>query len=167
MALGAKATSRCILKSHLSNIIRLMFSRRWWWTTLLVLGGILLTIRLGIWQIDRDYQARSQTNHIKTMQALPVLEISTLAAQGNLEDMEYRAVRVTGTYDYEHQIAIRNQVWAQDWGIEPGFALLTPLVLENGQAILVEVGFLPNITHRLPGGNSMSRVLLRSKESFG
>ncbi len=69
---------------------------------------------------------------------MPVLELPTLGAQEELEEMEYRTVRVTGRYDYEHQVAIRNQFWTQEWGIESGYALLTPLILENGQAILVE-----------------------------
>ena len=92
--LEPKKTSRKILISPLSNIIRLMFSRRWWWTTLLVFLAIVVTIRLGIWQIDRDFQKRSQINHIRAMQALPVLELSSLEAQEDLEEMEYRAVRV-------------------------------------------------------------------------
>jgi surfeit locus 1 family protein len=120
-----------------------MFSRRWWWTTLLVFGGILLTIRLGIWQIDRNFQRWSQNDHIRAMQALPVLELSIGGVQEDLDQMEYRAVRVTGRYDYEHQVALRNQVWTQDWGIEPGFALLTPLMLEDGRAIMVERGWIP------------------------
>ena len=103
-----------------------MFSRRWWWTTFLVFLVIVVTIRLGIWQIDRDIQKRSQNNHLRAVQSLPVLELSTLEVQENLEEMEYRAVRVTGTYDYDHQVAIRNQFWTQDWGVELGYALLTP-----------------------------------------
>ena len=129
--------------SSLSNIIQEMFSRRWWWTTLLVFLGIVLTIRLGIWQIDRDFQKRSQNNHLRSMQAMPVLELSTLGPQEELEEMEYRPVRVTGRYDFEHQVAIRNQFWTQEWGIESGYALITPLILENGQAILVERGWIP------------------------
>jgi surfeit locus 1 family protein len=129
--------------SSLSNIIRRMFSRRWWWTTLLVFLGIALTIRLGIWQIDRDFQKRAENNHLRAIQALPVLELSSLGDQENLDEMEYREIKATGTYDYEHQVAIRNQFWTQDWGIEPGYALLTPLILENGQAILVERGWIP------------------------
>ena len=77
------------------------------------------------------------------MQAMPVLELSTLGPQEELEEMEYRPVRVTGRYDFEHQVAIRNQFWTQEWGIESGYALLTPLILENGQAILVERGWIP------------------------
>jgi cytochrome oxidase assembly protein ShyY1 len=131
------------MKAPLSNTLRLMFSRRWWWTTLLVFLGIVLTIRLGIWQIDRYFQRRSQNNHVRSMQVLPVLELPTQGAPEDLEAMEYRAVRVSGTYDYAHQVAIRNQFWTQEWGIESGHALLTPLILENGQAIMVERGWIP------------------------
>jgi surfeit locus 1 family protein len=57
--------------------------------------------------------------------------------------MEYRRVKVAGTYDFEHQIAIRNQVWTQSWGNDIGYALLTPLRLSNGAAVLVQRGWIP------------------------
>jgi surfeit locus 1 family protein len=120
-----------------------MFSSRWWWTTLLVFLGIAVTVRLGIWQIDCNSQRQSKNDHIRVVQAFPVLELSTLEPQDDLEEMEYRAVRVTGRYDYDHQVAIRNQFWTQNWGVESGYALLTPLVLENGQAIMVQRGWIP------------------------
>src|SRR5512139_1297720 len=103
-----------------------MFSRQWRWTTLLVFLAIGVTIRLGIWQIDRNSQRRSQNEHIKAMQSLPALELPYAGDQQDLIEMEYRAVRATGKYDYDHQVVIRNQAWAQDWGIETGYAILTP-----------------------------------------
>ena len=129
--------------SSIAYGLRLMFSARWWWTTLLVFLGIAVTIRLGIWQIDRDFQRRSQNEHIRAVQALPVLELPTSEAHEDLAEMEYRKVRATGSYDYEHQVAIRNQAWAQDWGMEPGYALITPLILADGPAILVNRGWIP------------------------
>jgi surfeit locus 1 family protein len=143
MAAEAEATGCSSLIFPLSNILHLMFSRRWLLTTLLVFSGIAVTIRLGIWQIDRDFQKRSQNNHISASQALPVLELSTQEVQEDLQEMEYRVIRITGTYDYEHQVAIRNQFWTQQWGIESGYALLTPLILNNGRAMMVERGWIP------------------------
>jgi surfeit locus 1 family protein len=122
-------------------MFRLMFSRRWWWTTLLALGAIAVTIRLGIWQLDRYSQNHSFNAHLTAMQAAPAVDIS--AADADLRGMEYRAVRAAGTYDFAHQVAIRNQVWTQSWGDDVGYALLTPLVLPDGRAVLVERGWIP------------------------
>ena len=51
-----------------------MFSRRWWTTTLLVLVAIGVTIRLGIWQVDRYHQNKTFSDHLAAMQvAEPLL----------------------------------------------------------------------------------------------
>jgi surfeit locus 1 family protein len=120
-----------------------MFSRRWWWTTLILLAAIAVMVRLGFWQLDRLAQRKSANTHLRSMQAAPVLPLSGDALSQDLTSMEYRAVTATGRYDFEYQVAIRNQVWTQSWGDDPGYALLTPLILENGQGILVERGWIP------------------------
>jgi surfeit locus 1 family protein len=120
-----------------------MFSRRWWWTTLLVIIAIGVTIRLGFWQIDRHQQRQAFNAHVRAVQAAPLLVLGDDPPPSDLIDMEYRAVEATGHYDFEHQVAIRNQVWAQSWGDEMGYALLTPLVLDDGSAVLVNRGWIP------------------------
>jgi surfeit locus 1 family protein len=124
-------------------MLRLMFSRRWWWTTLLVVAGIGVVIRLGFWQLGRYAENRAYNAHLDAMQAATPLVLSTANASSDLTGMEYRAVQVTGTYDFAHQVAIRNQVWTQSWGDDMGYALLTPLVLADGRAVLVERGWIP------------------------
>ncbi len=125
------------------NVFRQMISRRWWWTTLLVLGGIALTIRLGFWQVDRFQQNQSTAIHLLSMQSAPLLVLSSGVQPDSLSGMEYRLVQATGTFDYAHQIAIRNQVWAQVWGYDIGFKLVTPLLLSDGSAVLVDRGWIP------------------------
>ena len=120
-----------------------MFSRRWWWTTLIVLAAIAVMVRLGFWQLDRLAQRKSANTHLRSMQAAPVLSLSEDALSQDLTSMEYRGVLATGWYDFDYQVAIRNQVWTQSWGDDPGYALLTPLILDNGQGILVERGWIP------------------------
>jgi surfeit locus 1 family protein len=125
-------------------MLRLMFSRRWWWTTLLVIGAIGVTIRLGIWQIDRHEQHQTFVAHAKAVQAAPPLILGNEAPPPDLSDMEYRAVQASGHYDFEHQVAIRNQVWTQSWGDEVGYTLLTPLVLDDDSAVMVDRGWIPS-----------------------
>jgi len=54
-------------------ILRVVFSPQCLLTTLLVLGGSLLCVRLGIWQLDRLAQRRAFNAHGYAMRALPVL----------------------------------------------------------------------------------------------
>jgi len=46
-------------QSPISNLPRLLFTRRWWLSTLLVLLGIAFLIRLGLWQLDRREQRQA------------------------------------------------------------------------------------------------------------
>ena len=124
-------------------MLKLMFSRNWWWTTLLVLAAAALSIRLGIWQLDRLAQRREFNAQVAAMQAAPAIFLYGDEGAGDLTKMEYRTANAAGAYDFEHQVAIRNQVWTQSWGDENGYALLTPLVLPNGTAVLVERGWIP------------------------
>ncbi|MCC7118707.1 MAG: SURF1 family protein [Anaerolineales bacterium] len=114
-----------------------MLSRKWLFTTLLVLAGAALCVRLGIWQLDRLAQRRAFNVQVETMRAAPELDLNQ-QTPNNITDMEWRAATVTGEYDFEHQIALRNQYY----GSEYGYHLVTPLLF-NGTAVLVDRGWIP------------------------
>ena len=125
-----------------------MFHRRWLITTLLVLLGTAFCIRLGIWQLDRLEARRAFNAQVQAMRALPPLNLDQ-GADEIVQDMEWRAVQVRGHYDFENQIAIRNQYN----GGQYGYHLLTPLLLDPsilpsvaGQsqaAVLIDRGWIP------------------------
>jgi cytochrome oxidase assembly protein ShyY1 len=126
------------------KIVRLYFSRRWWWTTLLMLLIVAGTIRLGIWQLDRMRGQQISNEHARSNLAAGPLDMNTITDVSELESMEYRSVTARGTYDFEFQIALRNQYWGDpDGTAEYGYHLLTPLLLDNGQAVLVDRGWIP------------------------
>lgn len=129
------------------NLLRAIFSRQWMLATLLVLAGGALCVRLGIWQLDRLEQRRAFNAHVEAMWAAEPVSID-----GQLDDdltkMEYRAVGVTGTYDFEHQVALRNRYFQDEYG----YHLLTPLLLEDGSAVLVDRGWIPADGNDSPAG---------------
>lgn len=124
-------------------MLRLMFSRRWWTTTLLVLVAIGVTVRLGIWQVDRYHQNKTFADHLAAMQVAEPLLLAGGTQPVGLTGMEYRPVQASGTFDFDHQIAVRNQIWEQSWGNETGYILVTPLVFPDGSAVLVDRGWIP------------------------
>ena len=114
-----------------------MLHRKWIIATLLVLLGTVLCVRLGIWQLDRLEGRRAFNAQVESMRALPVLNLDQ-DGPDSIQDMEWRAVQLRGHYDFENQIAIRNQYY----GGQYGYHLLTP-ILSNGMAVLVDRGWIP------------------------
>jgi surfeit locus 1 family protein len=122
-----------------------MIQRKWLLTTLLVLLGTALCIRLGIWQLDRLEGRRAFNIQVETMRALPALDLNQ-EGYVVIDEMEWRGVEVSGIYDFENQIAIRNQYHDNQYG----YHLLTPLLFEtttgSGQVkegVLVDRGWIP------------------------
>jgi surfeit locus 1 family protein len=117
------------------NFLKLL-SRKWIPITFLVIIAASVCVGLGIWQLDRLAQQRVFNAHVYAMQALQPL---VLPAQVDLTNMEYRAVKVSGTYDFVNQVAIRNQFNGNQFG----YHLLTPLHLVDGSAVLIDRGWIP------------------------
>ena len=57
----------------------------------------------------------------------------------DISSMEWRAVTVSGEYDFENQLALRNQYNGDQYG----YHLITPLRFGNGTAVLVDRGWIP------------------------
>src|SRR5690242_12910085 len=114
-----------------------MFQPKWLLATLLVLAGTALCIRLGIWQLDRLQQRRAFNAEFESARAQPALDLNQ-EQPDNLPSMEWRAVKVTGEYDFSNQVALRNQYNDNQYG----YHLLTPLQFD-GKAVLVDRGWIP------------------------
>jgi surfeit locus 1 family protein len=120
------------------RLIQRMFSRKWMLTTLLVFAGAALCVQLGIWQLDRLSQRRAFNAHYLAVRAESPLDLNQAGGQ-DLSGLEYRDAFAEGSYDFDHQVALRNQYN----GNEYGYHLLTPLILGEGTAIVVDRGWIP------------------------
>jgi len=114
-----------------------MFSRSWILTTLLVFAGTAVCVRLGVWQLDRLEQRRAFNFQVESMRAMDTLDLNQSVPDG-IEKMEWRTVTVTGEYDFERQVAMRNQYHETEYG----YHLITPLKFSGG-AVLVNRGWIP------------------------
>lgn len=126
------------------NLVQNMFSKKWLLTTILVFIGAAVCVRLGIWQLDRLEQRRTFNAQVESMRAEPPLNLNDEIPL-DIIAMEWRKVIVTGEYDFENQVALRNQVYDNQYG----YHLITPLLFDpstgSGQAgaVLVNRGWIP------------------------
>ncbi|MBN2387935.1 MAG: SURF1 family protein [Anaerolineales bacterium] len=125
------------------KLLELYFSHRGWWTTLLMFAAVAVMVRLGVWQLDRLEARRAFNAQVTAMQAAPPLVLEGAANVAELTAMEYRSASATGVYDFANQIALRNQYWGDpDGRAEYGYHILTPLILAEGTAVLVDRGWV-------------------------
>lgn len=122
-------------------MFRLLASRRW---LLRLLAGIVLVVafvRLGIWQLDRNEERAARNAVIETnsqRDPVPIGDVLQTAVPVAADEVWTR-IRATGRYDVDHQLIIR----LRPLDGQPGVHVLTPLVTEGGEALLVDRGFVP------------------------
>jgi len=122
---------------------RYAFLRHPRWVALAVLAVVMAAVMvgLGFWQLSR-YQERTAINErIEAAgQADPLPVENVLSVDGALSEEEaWVRVTATGVYDTSHEILARNRTLND----RVGFEVLTPLVLSDGTALLVDRGWIP------------------------
>lgn len=110
--------------------MRLLFTPRWLgWLTLTVAVSAVM-IMLGRWQWAR-YELRHEINARIASQAAPVGFSPSLP--------EWTRVTVTGQYDPSLELLVRNRTVHN----KVGYEVLTPLLLADGTAVLIDRGWIP------------------------
>ena len=117
-----------------------LLSRRWIGFALFVVVLTGVCLRLGQWQMDRLDERRDDNEVISRHLAEDPVPLSTVLGPGDDVDdgSEWTRVRATGTYDIEHEVTVT--FTTRDGA--PGVDVVTPLVLTDGSAILVDRGWL-------------------------
>ena len=98
-------------------------------------------VALGFWQLDRFHQkqARSRLVH-ENVAAEPVSPDALLGVGRALPAGEqWRRVEAQGRYDEAHEVLVRNRPLEGS----TGYYVLTPLVTDDGPALLVNRGWVP------------------------
>ncbi|MCQ4044146.1 SURF1 family protein [Streptantibioticus rubrisoli] len=121
---------------------RFLLSRQW---VILTLVGLVLMptmVELGLWQMHRhESQARQNSEIARSLNApaVPVEKLTAPGAQVPSRD-NFRKVTATGHYDPAHQVVVRHRTSAD--GSTIGYYLVTPLIMADGKAVLVNRGWI-------------------------
>jgi cytochrome oxidase assembly protein ShyY1 len=116
----------------------------WILSHLFVLACIVAFINLGFWQLSRLHGRRQVNAMIEARMASSAVPIQSLVKPGEnykvANHRDFRNVTVTGRYDTSQQMLIRDEQDAQD---DPGWWLVTPMILPDGSAVAINRGFVP------------------------
>ena len=143
---------------------------RWVLFALITVLMCVLFGLLGRWQWHRHEDRRERNALYEAAATAPVVPVSSLVTTtvGLPERDQYRMVQLSGTYDSEHQVLQRNPKGRS------GYAVITPLVTDDGAALLVDRGWTPASTTDAnspatdvtpPSGSIEATVRLRLSES--
>lgn len=127
---------------------RRLLQPRWLVAHSVVLAIAVLFVFLGFWQLSRHDDRVSLNELGERRLSAPAEDFEPLLASSDPEAMEYRRVTVSGVFNSELQVLTRSQVYRGT----AGFHVLTPLVLEDGRAVLVNRGWVPLEVEQLPEG---------------
>jgi surfeit locus 1 family protein len=128
--------------------LRVLLTPKWILAHIVVLVVSVAFVSLGMWQLRRlDERRLMNAVGEARFEAEPVDALVLVsAAGGDLDSLDhYRAV-ATGTFVPESEVLIRSQVYRD----VAGFDVITPLVAEDGTAVLVNRGWVPLEMDQVP-----------------
>lgn len=96
-----------------------------------------LFLGLGLWQLDRAEQKRALSTALEMRSKMPELALSAQLPAAS--ELEYRKVTAAGRYLVDKTVLIENR---KHLG-RRGFHVITPLLTESGQTVLVNRGWIP------------------------
>ena len=106
--------------------------------------GAAGTARLGFWQLDRAAQKIALQTALAARRALPALPTAALASASAQDpalvaEQHHRLITLEGRWLAVHTVYLENRQMNE----VPGFYAVTPLLLGDGTAVLVQRGWLP------------------------
>ncbi|TFD67571.1 SURF1 family protein [Cryobacterium sp. Hb1] len=117
------------------------FSRRWAGYLALAILFAVVCSGLGVWQLARRDEALTELFKIESnFDANPVPVVEALPDLTSFDDSQkWMPVKLTGTYLIDEELLARNR----PLNVNPGFEVLTPLLLSDGTIFIVDRGWLP------------------------
>jgi surfeit locus 1 family protein len=110
-----------------------------WPSTLAVLLAISAFLALGNWQLDRAAYKDALQRRYTAQGKEPILPIGEELV--NPENVKFRRVTASGTYDSRYQVLLANKVYRS----RLGYHVITPLQVAGGSSwLLVNRGWIPH-----------------------
>lgn len=131
---------------------RRLLQPRWLVAHTVVLAVVVLFVVLGLWQLRRHDERVSLNEIGERRLSSTAVDVEDLLAEDDIEALRYRRVLGAGEYVFDHEVLIRSQVYRGT----AGFHVITPLLLDDNTAVMVNRGWVPVDFQRLPAGEVRS-----------
>lgn len=109
------------------------------WPTLISLPIFVLSLGLGIWQMERREWKRDILDRLAANQAAPPLPLDELL-RGDPLRHEYGRVKVAGTFQHDTEFHLAARSLKNSVGLQ----LVTPLKTDDGRIVLFDRGWIPS-----------------------
>ena len=106
--------------------------------TLWFVPALAILVGLGAWQVQRLHWKQDLIARVEQRMAAPADALADALSDG-LAAAEWRHVHVQGRFLHGKEIFL----FAPSRAGEPGYHVVTPLVLENENSVLIDRGFVP------------------------
>ncbi|MGC4941211.1 SURF1 family protein [Kribbella sp. DT2] len=146
---------------------------RWIGSALVIVVLSVACVQLGRWQLHRLDERKARNEVTRTNLAATPAPIDQIVGPDHVvgPQHDWRNVVATGRYDASKQIVVRYR----NVNDRPGFEIVTPLLLADGTALLVDRGFLarqgaelaPGTIPPVPTGEVTVTGKLRRSEQGG
>lgn len=120
---------------------------RWLVLHVLALCLAILFTNFGFWQLRRLEQRKARNEILSERLSEEARALSDLLGSYSLDaptpderSIALRPAFTQGRYDVSEEILLRT---AENYNDQPGYYVLTPLILETGEALLVKRGWVP------------------------
>jgi surfeit locus 1 family protein len=107
------------------------------WPTVCAAGALLVLLGLGTWQLDR--RAWKEGLIAARQAALAAQPVALPEAIPDPAALEFHRVWVEGRFRHDRELHLTGRYYRD----KPGYQVITPLVLDDGAAVLVNRGFVP------------------------
>lgn len=121
-----------------------LWKPRWILSHLFVLSMVVIMVNLGLWQLGRLDERKAYNATVAARTAEPLLPVTELLPAGpeatddEVDAVTFRTVTLSGTYLTDRQVLVTNRTYEGS----PGYWVLTPLALPDGDAVVVNRGWV-------------------------
>lgn len=148
---------------------------KWLLSHLFVLALVVTMVNLGFWQLRRLDEKKDRNRRITSRSSEPDRQVGqVLTAQSSFADaakVEFRPVTMTGRFRSDQELLVRSRSLEGS----PGSWVLTPLVMADRTAVVVNRGWIANEgrfdsvppQYRAPSGTVTVTGLIRLTETRG